>query len=282
MFFQKFKLQKGFTLVELLIFTSIFTVVSVAFIGIFVVITRIQSRESASIGVSQESQFVLQTIQRLVQDSSLIEMDPNVATTTLKLRMPTVVNDPTYIYVSDGQLFLRETATGTPQALTSRRVVLPSLSFTKRSNPGGKDAVDILFTMQVRASTTQQVFSQAIQTSVARVSAASFDSSLNASGTNLAIGSVANEWKSINNTIFFSGSNVGINTTQFTPTQSLEVRNGGFRLTNESGIATSSLVCDSATNRGTLWFVKGSGSARDTMVVCGQTGSSTYQWMPLN
>ncbi len=282
MFFQKFKLREGFTLVELLIFTSIFTVVSVAFVGIFIVITRIQSRESSSIGVNQESQFVLQTIQRLVQDSSLIEMDSNVPTTTLKLRMPTVANDPTYVYVANGQLFLQEATSGAPQALTSQRVLLSSLNFTKRSNPGGKDAVDVVFTMQARASTTQQIFSQAIQTSVVRVSAASFDSNINASGTNLAIGSVANEWKSINNTIFFSGSNVGINTTQFTPTQSLEVRNGGFRLANESGVATSSLTCDSATNRGTLWFVKGSGSARDTIVVCGQTGSSTYQWMPLN
>lgn len=276
----------GFTLVELLLFTTIFAMVSVAFVSIFVVITRVQSREGSTINVNQESQFALQTIQRLVQESSLIEMEANQATTTVKLRMSEASQDPTYIYLSDSRLFVQETATGTAQPLTSNRVVLSNVSFTKRANPGGKDSLDVMFTMAARASTTQQIFSQAIDTSVARVSAASFDSDIRASGTTLGIGRTQGEWQSINDTLFFSGNKVGLNVSPGSgvANNSLEI-NGGLRLNDTNGVATSSLGCSSSVNRGTMWFIKNSGSQRDLLVVCLRNGSGTpetYEWFPLN
>jgi hypothetical protein len=57
----------------------------------------------------------------------------------------------------------------------------------------------------------QQLFSQTFQTAVTQVSAATFDSNLLPASTSpLNLGFTGNAWNSINNVMFFSGSNVGI------------------------------------------------------------------------
>src|SRR5579862_2067724 len=109
----------AFTIIELLVYTAIFTVVMIAFISIFVTLSRVQSNQSASVEVEQQSEFLLQQIQYYVEASSLVEIPTDTATTTLKLRMPNPAIDPTYITVSNGTMYIQQTATGTLQALSS-------------------------------------------------------------------------------------------------------------------------------------------------------------------
>src|SRR5512140_846673 len=79
--------RKAFTLVELVIFTAIFTVTIIAFISVLISITRTQVRQTSVAEVNQQSQFILQAVQYYVERSSLIETPANVATTSVKLRM---------------------------------------------------------------------------------------------------------------------------------------------------------------------------------------------------
>src|SRR5439155_3691810 len=81
------ELRSGFTVLELILFTAIFVGTGVIFITILLTITRVHVRQSAVAEVNQQSQFLLQTIQRNVASASLIEMQTDVATATLKLRM---------------------------------------------------------------------------------------------------------------------------------------------------------------------------------------------------
>ncbi|MGC8776310.1 MAG: PulJ/GspJ family protein [Minisyncoccia bacterium] len=83
-----FQNKKGFTLVELLIFIAIFSIVVSIFFVVLVSISNVQVRGLASNEVNQQSQFLLSTIQRYVESASLIELPTGVSTTTLKLRMP--------------------------------------------------------------------------------------------------------------------------------------------------------------------------------------------------
>ena len=76
---------------------------------------------------------------------------------------------------------------------------------------------------------------------ISRVSAATFDSSIvpNSAGT-LSLGTAAGDWSSINDTIFFSGHNIGIGDSILSPDAQLHVRgdmkieSGNLYFTNDS------------------------------------------------
>ncbi|RME56632.1 type II secretion system protein, partial [Candidatus Parcubacteria bacterium] len=93
--------RAGFTLLELLIFSGLFVVVALAFVGILVSVSRVYIEQTTKSEVNQQSQFVLQTIQRYVEESSLIEEPANDGDTgtLLKLRMPDSARDPVYIHL---------------------------------------------------------------------------------------------------------------------------------------------------------------------------------------
>lgn len=202
--------RAGFTLMELVIFAGIFTLTVASFLTVLVAMTRVQVRQSGAAEVNQQSQFLLQTIQRYVEQSSMIELAKDTATTTLRLRMASSSYDPTLIFASGTALWIQEGASAA-QALTSPKITLTNLSFVKRENPGGHDSVSVVFTANYNAPNAALNFAQSLITSVARVSAASFDSNVIPSAANTyKLGASAGDWQSINNTIFFNGSNVGV------------------------------------------------------------------------
>lgn len=241
----------GFTLIELLIFLAIFSVVIIAFTTIFLSILRVYSRQSSSAEVNRQTQVVLQTIQRYVERSSLVDMPAGESTSTIKLRMPEAAIDPAYIYVSNGTVYLKETDAGTPQALTNSRVSVLNVAFSKRNNSPGRDSVDINFTMEFSTENIEKRFLQSMDTAVARVSAATFDSDLVASSSNnLYLGTSPGNWRSINSTVWFSNSNVGIAPALITPTARFQVNSGDVYVdTVGNGVIIKS-------NNGTCWRVR--------------------------
>ena len=227
-----FQKRQGFTILELLVFSAIFSMVAITFIAILISITRVQLRETASAEVNQQSQFIMQTIQRYIEEASLIETPPNLATDTLTLRLrPTTDTVESFaitkIYYTapspadPGGIFLVPKEGDPPQPLNSNRVIIDDLTFTKRSHPGAHDSVDVTLTLHFKTSNPQKRFDQILQTSVARVSAATFDSDLNPTTSSLLhIGNAA-QWDSINNILYFSGANIGVNETN--PVYTLDI-----------------------------------------------------------
>jgi hypothetical protein len=221
--------------------------------------------------VNEESQFLLQKIQYYVQLSSSVSTTQDVATSTLTLRMPASTTDPTIIGLSNGAAYIQQ-AGGALQPLTSNRVTVSSLSFTRHANPPGHDSVSVAFTLAYNASKVKQMFVQALQTSVARVSAATFDSGVYPTGVSGALGSQTQIWNPINGVINFVGTNVGINA--LSPQEALEV-NGGIRLWPPGGAP----ACNS-NSRGTLWFTSG-GGGKDTLQLCANNASSSLGWVTI-
>jgi prepilin-type N-terminal cleavage/methylation domain-containing protein len=273
-FLNYFKKRQGFTLIELLIFIAIFSLITIVFFSILISMSRVQVKTLSSVEVNQQSQFLISAIQRYVEQSSLIEMPADVSTSTLKLRMPNNSEDPTYIYLSNNIVYLKQTNNGTPQQLTTSKVNVTSLNFTKKSNLGAKDSVNISFTMEYNSGSLAQKFVRSLTTSVSRVSAATFDSDIRASTTNTyKIGAQAGEWQSINNTIYFSGSNVGIGVSS--PQMTLEI-NGGLRLNT-----SASRPSCSASARGTLWLIQNGNGVKDNLAICVKNASDTYEWFSI-
>ncbi len=281
--------REGFTLVELLLFAAIFTVAAMILISVLVSVTQVQVRQAAVAEVNQQSQFLLQTIQRYVQESSLVEMNEDAPTSTLKLRMSSSSLDPTFIYLDPVEriVFLKQTATGTPQALTNSKVRVAELTFVKRANPPAHDSVNTLFTVVYNSDRPGQRFGQRLQTGVARVGAATFDSSIFPSSTVpiYDLGTDTRRWKSVNNVIHFSGNNVGIGVVS--PLRALEVSgdvsltgllltSGGIHLNTPGSLPG----CVGVSDVGKLWFLQQLSPATDTLKVCVKKGgaAATYGW----
>lgn len=197
--------QKGFTLVELLIYIAVFGVVATLFVGILAITTRVQERAIGINELNTQINFTLQTIQRLVRSSSNIEFagngdNPDTAArevSYLKLRMPTASQDPTCVaLVDDGTIRITEGTALSPSnpnarkcrdstsadALTASQVSAPispapGLAFTKFSNYPGHDVVQITLTLNY-AGTGNLPISRTLQTAIGRASAATFDSDL--------------------------------------------------------------------------------------------------------
>jgi type II secretory pathway component PulJ len=239
--------RRGFSILELLVFTAIFAIVIVSFISILVSITRVQSRQGAVAQVNGESQFLLTQIEYYVEHSSLIDMSQDSQTSTLKLWTGADANDPTYIYLSAGTVYLKQTNGGTPQALTTSRVNVTSLAFTKHSNTPSHDSVSVSFSMVNNSPNMTQYFGQSLQFAIARVSAATFDSNVVPSSTAGAysLGTVGQYWNPINGIINFVGTkvyftgNVGVNMAS-QPTQAFQVAGGDVYI---SGTGCSGTGC---------------------------------------
>ncbi len=168
--------RRGFTLPELLVFVAIFTVAIVGFITIFIAVTRVQSRQSSASDVETQGQFLVQQIQYYIQSARLVDMTLDTATSTLTVRQTAASSslDPTTVSLATGTIYLTQ-GSGSAQALTSNKVTVSSVSFTRHYNLNtsssayGTDSVSFSFTMATAnvAAGNPQYYSQTFQSSAA-------------------------------------------------------------------------------------------------------------------
>ena len=153
--------RKGFTLVELLIYSGLLIIVVGLFGGILVTITRIQSQQNAARNVTLEANFVMTTIKRLVRDSTYL----TITTSTLTVGTNSSTTDPTSITQSNGAITIQEAA-NTATNLTTSRVSIDSLAFTELVS-GSSQAVKINMTLSFNTTNPQQSATQTLETTVA-------------------------------------------------------------------------------------------------------------------
>lgn len=179
------KNNKGFSLIELLIYLAVFAMSASLMVSALSVFLKVGQRESAGSEVSSQLNFVMQTIQRLVKESSNIDIAADTATSTLKLRMKNQANDPTCISLVNGIIRLAEGPAENPNecssdfsTLTSDRIIVDNLEFTKLSQYPGHDVVSIDIQMTYDSQNPESREQRTLRSAIARVSAATFDSDL--------------------------------------------------------------------------------------------------------
>lgn len=80
--------NKGFTLLELLIYVGIFAIVAGTFVGILTITLRVQGTQIGVVEISNQLNFAIQTIQRYIRESSTID-SPVVGQTLTTLSLDT-------------------------------------------------------------------------------------------------------------------------------------------------------------------------------------------------
>jgi len=165
-------MKRGFTLIELLIFISIFSIIIVAFITILVAMVNLQTAQSASAGVEQQGQFLIQQVQYYIESARLVDMAQDVAMGTLTVREFNLAQDPTSIMASSGTAYLQQGFGAAQQPLTAATVSVSNLSFTRHYNVGtssdafGTDSVSFSFTLSA-TSTNNKSYVQSFQSAAA-------------------------------------------------------------------------------------------------------------------
>ena len=159
--------RQGFSLIELLISMTIFTLVAVSFIVVFVAIVNVQTHQSSQVEVTQQSQFASQQIQYYVEGARLVDMPLDASQTTLTVRMANLALDPTVLSVSGGILYVQQGA-NPAQQITSNRVIISAPSFTRHFNigsstPFGTESVSFSYSMAANTSNTKQKYSANFQ-----------------------------------------------------------------------------------------------------------------------
>ncbi len=191
---QLLKKRFGFSLIEVLLYTAIFAISALFLLAILATVTRVQTRQLSSDEVNQQVSFVGGMIRRLVQESSLIDLPLGIPTSTLVLRTSLSTSDPTRIYAEGNILYLNQGLSTSP--LTDSNVKVDSFSVTKYENPGGISLVQVDLTLSYNSINPQSQFTKIWKSAISRISAATFDSSLNPNAdNNLDLGGLGLEWR---------------------------------------------------------------------------------------
>ena len=251
--------QKGFSLIELLIYIGIFAASSVFLVSILIIFTRIHVRQTSINEVNGQLSFINNTIQRLVRDSSLIDMEAGTATSTITLRMASSTLDPTSVYLDkDESIIYLSEGGNNPLPLTDTNIVVDDFSVTKYENPGGHAIVQVYVAVRYNTENPKAKFRRTLYTAISRVSAATFDSDvLPNTGNSYDMGNSTSTWRDA----YFSG-NIGIGVS---PTASARIKSAGnigftsstegiifvtpsgsclkMTLTNSGNVSTSSVAC---------------------------------------
>ena len=192
----EFKMQKS-KLTKILIYITATGIIGIIITGLFIVITKIQNRRSASVEVELQTDFVLQTIQRYVKESNLINIATGTPATTLNLRLENPAKDPTIIYLANNQVFSRE-ASGEPVALTTDKVRVDNLIFTRTAARSGRDSLQINLVISFNSQNPEEQFIKTSNIAIDRSGTAIFNTDLNpATDGNLNLGSSQNKWRDL-------------------------------------------------------------------------------------
>ena len=197
--------RAGFTLIELLIYVGIFAILAVSFSSILVTFSRVTITQSSRNEVATQLSFVMQSIQRLVSDASHVivtdsiedtdlnktwdENDTNLGTAQKYLVLKLSGDDnsvnsetpPTIIYLNEGQVKIRKgrgSGNFVVNNLTTDKVVVDKLEFTKFVDHPGRDFIEIDLTLSYNSEQEQLQVARKLVLGTSKAYAAIFDTDL--------------------------------------------------------------------------------------------------------
>lgn len=161
--------RAGFTLVELLIYLGITSIVVGMFTGILITVAKIQNRQTASSRSINEVGFLVNTIKRLVHESVDLAvplpgtLNLIISTSTTPMTIKTVLFDNDNDSIVLGENGPEGPSTST---LSSNTIRIDDLVFTARTN-GLSKAVDISITGTVFPDNPTQSLTKTVQSTAA-------------------------------------------------------------------------------------------------------------------
>lgn len=154
--------QKGFTLVEMLMYMGIFIIFLTVLLQLFGTVLSTQLESQTTSSVSEDAKYLLA---RMTYDISQAQNITSPALGVSSSTLQFTVNNSTYTYASSSGNLMLTTPSGSSQ-LNSSDTILSALSFTPVGSSSGKFTVEINFTLQSVAKRQGVPEIETIQTTV--------------------------------------------------------------------------------------------------------------------
>jgi type II secretory pathway pseudopilin PulG len=153
--------QKGYTLIEMLIYVSLLGVITIVIVGIFSMITRTNSRVVSLIEINSNAYSTMERIAYEVSNAENVYFPTSNfanynfdAAKAMQFSLVTkqaiaVSESDAYVdfYLENNTIFMKQEGTVDPIALTSENVSVQNLNFYYYKN-GTRESVKIDFTVQ--------------------------------------------------------------------------------------------------------------------------------------
>ncbi len=157
--------QKGLTIVEMLLYMGLFSILLVVLSQVFVAIVQTKLETQGNAAVDQDGRFLLSRFGYDVQHSTSITTPTTLGGTATSLVM--VIGGVTNTYAVSGTTLQVTNGSGT-NALTSPDSKISNFSVQRVGNASGKDTVRITFTLTSTAQQAAKSEQRSFQTTVGR------------------------------------------------------------------------------------------------------------------
>ncbi len=140
-------IKQGFTLIEMLVYTAIFSVMIFALVAYMSTLSQSQIRNQAVLEVNDQGVQALRVITQNLRNATVIN-SPTLGTSANSLSVNTTSagTTPTLFTLSGGILYLTQ-GTNAAVALTNNKVTVSNLSFSNVSRPSTFGTVKVSFTL---------------------------------------------------------------------------------------------------------------------------------------
>lgn len=139
--------QKGFTLLELLLYIATSAAILLVISGFLSVLLRARIKNQTVADVEAQGQAAMQLMTQTIRNSATINSPAQgISAAFVSLNTYTTVNNPTIFDLSGGVLRIKEGA-ATTIPLTNSRVVVSGLSFQNLSRTSSPGTVRVQFTL---------------------------------------------------------------------------------------------------------------------------------------
>src|SRR3989344_141942 len=143
--------NKGFSIVELLLYMGIFTILLTVILQMFGSIFDIQLESQATSSVASDGRYILSRFSYDLSRAQSISFPASPG--DLGTQLSIVINGQTFIYSSgSGNLVLQNQSMDTSDQLNSTETSISELSFLRLEGSDGKDAVQVSFTLVSEAT----------------------------------------------------------------------------------------------------------------------------------
>lgn len=161
----KFKTQRGFTLVELILYMGLLSIFLVVLTDIFVSIFDIKTESEATSAVEQDGRYILSRLSYDLRRADAVNIPLNIGQTTDNLVLS--VGATSYSYQeSGGNLVIND---GQPDNLNSSETRISAApTFERVGNPGGKETIKLEFTIESRTQRDSGPETRTYQMSIGR------------------------------------------------------------------------------------------------------------------
>lgn len=146
-FFKVFKDLKGFTLVELLIYIGIFSILILVLFQLLSSIFDLQLESQSSTSVTQDSRFIINRFSYDLGQADTVTVPAFLASASSTLQFSK--NSTTYTYsLQNGNIILANSSLGSLDELNSHNTTVSNLTFTRLSDSESENStVTMSFTL---------------------------------------------------------------------------------------------------------------------------------------